>query len=82
MTGFFMFCERAPNKNSSPWAKMWLMNQKMGKGINLQKKSCGPGFLEVQEAILELTMGEERMLMASPNFGTNNCENLQDSPQA
>jgi hypothetical protein len=58
------------------------MNQKMGKGINLQNKSCDQGFLEVQEAILDLTMGEERMLMASLNLGTNNCEDLQDSPQA
>jgi hypothetical protein len=61
---------------------MWLMNQKMGKEINLQKKSCGQGFLEVQEAILALTMGEERMPMASLNLGTNNCEDLQDSPQS
>jgi len=49
VTGFFILCERAPNTNSSPWAKMWLMNQKMGKRIILQKKSCGQGFLEVKK---------------------------------
>jgi hypothetical protein len=58
------------------------MNQKMGKGINLQNKSCGEGFLVVQKAILDLTMGEEQMLSASLNLGSNNCEDLQDSPQA
>ena len=61
---------------------MRFMNQKMGKGIILQRKSCGQGFLEVQEAILDLTVREERMLWASLNLGTKNCEDLQDSPQA
>ena len=61
---------------------MWFVNQKMRQRIILQKKSCGQGFLEVQEAILDLTMGEDRMLWASLNLDTNNCEDLQDSPQA
>jgi len=58
------------------------MNQKMGKGINFQNKSCGEGFQVVQKAILDLTMGEEQMPSASLNLGSNNCEGLQDSPQA
>jgi hypothetical protein len=39
----------------------------MGKGIIVQKKSSGLGFLEVQEVILASTVNEERMPWASFN---------------